>query len=138
MVQCYGFEDPTRRRLETTLTPLTVNITTDGGGQDTSFRITKLTGKDLGDEEILAGCPQGKFDDDTEYSYTLENLDPGDCFEVTVWDCTGDGMCNDYGCSGSWSVEFGDQTKTSDGNFGEQEDIQIGTCPTNPTFSSSF
>ena len=136
-IKCYGFEDPTRRRLEITLTPLTVNINTDYNGADTSFAI-RDTKAFLGDPSgIIAGCPQGYFANDSQSSFTVM-VDPSDCFEVIVWDCYGDGMCNNglamvgeinNMCPGKWSAELdgNNVTSPSDGIFYEQS-IYIGNC----------
>ncbi len=89
---------------------VTVNILSDNYGSETTWTLKNSSGT-----TVASGGP---YANNTSYStsYCL----PDGCYDFTINDSYGDGICCGYG-NGSYSVTSGGATQASGGSFGSQE-----------------
>ena len=104
--------------------PLTVTLTTDFFGSETSWVLEDLT-----DSVIVDSRGTGTLASSTTFVDEYF-VDPGHCFEFSIFDTFGDGICCSFGL-GDYSLELEGTTvdSPSGGAFGFSETVQIGTCP---------
>lgn len=94
-------------------TEVTVSITLDNYPEETSWTITNAGGAVVASGGTYASQPDGSTVSGT---YCL----PDGCYDFTINDTYGDGICCSYG-NGSYSVSGGGATLASGGSFGNSE-----------------
>lgn len=102
---------------------LTVTVSTDDFASETSWEIVERG------SNLVVGTRQFSFGDDfTTFSNTF-CVDPRNCYDITIFDSFGDGICCNFG-QGNWSVTFDGVTTNSPsgGAFGSSETISVGSC----------
>ncbi len=120
-------------------TDVTVSITLDNYPGETSWQITQ------GGSLVASGGTYGSQPDGS--TVTVANCLSDGCYDFTIFDSFGDGICCAYG-NGSYSVTGGGSTLASGGSFGTSETTSfcvsggsvasIGvTATTTPKFSAS-
>ena len=92
---------------------VTVSITLDNYPEETSWTITNASGATIASGGTYGSSPDG--------STVSEDLClPDGCYDFTINDSYGDGICCSYG-SGSYTVSGGGSTYASGGSFGSSE-----------------
>jgi hypothetical protein len=99
----------------------TINLLTDSFGGETSWSLRDVCSGDVIAEET------GPLASNTSTSTTLE-LAPGTCYEFTIFDSFGDGICCFWGV-GSYEIIYDGAVVGSGGDFGSSETVQFGSCP---------
>lgn len=102
---------------------LTVTVTTDRFANETSWEVVDQTnGQTIGSDSYT-------FSDDEQTFTTTFCVDPTHCYDVTMFDSFGDGICCTFG-TGNWSVTYDGVTTTSptNGDFNTDETISVGNC----------
>jgi uncharacterized delta-60 repeat protein len=102
---------------------LTIDLTTDRYGGETSWRLVDLN------TAAIIGTQGSSLASETTYSDTY-CVDPSHCYEFTIFDSFGDGICCLEG-EGNYSITFDGVTtpSPSGGAFGFVETVQVGNCP---------
>lgn len=103
---------------------LIVNVTTDNFASETSWTVTNTTtGQPVGDRQFT-------FLDDAQTFADTFCVDPRDCYDITIFDSFGDGICCGTFGDGDWNVVFDGTlfTHPDSGSFGSQATIQVGNC----------
>jgi hypothetical protein len=94
-----------------------ISITTDGYGDETTWLLAKSNG------EIVASG--GPYDDDETYTQSI-SVDNNECYEFTIFDDFGDGICCTYG-QGSYALTTSNgQIIANGGAFGAFEKTTFG------------
>lgn len=106
-----------------------VSITLDNYPEETSWSITNGSGA-----TVASGGTYGNQADGSTVS--IDACLPDGCYDFTINDTYGDGICCAYG-SGSYTVSSGGSTLASGGSFGGSEttNICVGGGPSGPTCS---
>ena len=110
---------------------VSVNLITDGYGDETSFEIQTVGG--------IVIYSQSGFDDNTTYNldYCLE---VGECYNFVIYDSYGDGICCDFG-NGSYTVYMPDGSVAGTGGqftFSETVNFCLTiTAPPQAAFTAS-
>lgn len=102
---------------------LTVSVTTDRFANETSWEIVdRVSG------QSIASTSYTFNDDEMTFTETF-CVDPTRCYDITMFDSFGDGMCCTFG-NGTWSVTFDGVITASPtgGSFGSSETISVGNC----------
>ncbi len=100
---------------------LTIEVTTDFFGVETSWEIFDLT-----ENTSVASIFTGSLADETSYRWVL-CVPATHCYEFRIFDTFGDGICCDWGF-GSYSVTFDGAVVASGGAFGASEITDFGNC----------
>jgi uncharacterized delta-60 repeat protein len=102
---------------------LTIDLTTDRYGGETSWRLVDLN------TAAIIGTQGSSLANETTYSDTY-CVDPSHCYEFTIFDSFGDGICCLQG-EGNYSITFDGVTtpSPSGGAFGFSETVKVGNCP---------
>ena len=111
---------------------LVINILTDNFGSETSWEIAE-------NGTVIASGPNGFYPSGTQITETF-SVDPRNCYDVTIFDSFGDGICCGFG-QGNWSVDFdGVNTPSPTGGaFLSAETIQVGSnCKTSSVSDNSL
>ncbi|MGH1437321.1 MAG: zinc metalloprotease, partial [Lewinella sp.] len=107
-------------------TDVIVSITLDNYPEETSWTITNSGGS-----VVASGGTYGSQADGS--TVTITNCLPDGCYDFTINDAYGDGICCSYG-NGSYSVTTGGSTVASGGSFGSSETTNFcvggGPAPT--------
>lgn len=107
-------------------TDVTVSITLDNYPEETSWTITNSGGSVVASGGTYGSQPDGS-------TVTITECLPDGCYDFTINDSYGDGICCSYG-SGSYSVTTGGSTVASGGSFGSTETTNFciggGPAPT--------
>jgi hypothetical protein len=106
------------------LSELTLTLTTDNFANETSWTLTDLT-----DGVLIDSADRGTLSSAT--TLVVENrVDASHCFEFTIFDSFGDGICCAFG-EGDYSLTLEGETVASPtgGDFEASETVQIGSCP---------
>jgi hypothetical protein len=106
-----------------------IEILTDNYPEETTWEVYDV----LADPPLLVGSG-GPYDG---YPNTLFRdyicVPPGGCYEFTIYDVFGDGICCDYG-EGYYNIYYNDQVVATGGEFGSSETVTgigdgcIGAC----------
>jgi hypothetical protein len=106
------------------LLPLTLTLTTDSFGGETSWVLVDLTDNVIVDSRGIGALASNTTFVDEYF------VDSNHCFEYTIVDSFGDGICCSFGL-GDYSLTLDDTTvdSPSGGAFGLSETVQIGNCP---------
>ncbi len=102
---------------------LTVSVTTDRFANETSWELVdRISGQVIGSQAYTFN------DDEMTFTETF-CVDPTRCYDVTIFDSFGDGICCTFG-NGNWSVTYDGVTTNSPtgGNFSSSETISVGNC----------
>jgi hypothetical protein len=120
-VDCGGPDCPSCP-VDPTCTDVTISITLDNYPEETSWTITDGSGT------VASGGTYGSQPDGSTVTVTV-CLEDG-CYDFTINDAYGDGICCSYG-NGSYSVTTGGSTVASGGSFGASETTNfcIGGSP---------
>ncbi len=94
-------------------TDISINFTFDNYPEETSWEITDDNGT-----VVASGGTYGSQADGS--SLTLSECLPAGCYDFTIFDSYGDGICCSYG-NGSYSVSSSSGTLASGGSFGSSE-----------------
>ncbi len=94
-------------------TEVSISITFDNYPEETSWSITNSNGT-----TVASGGTYGSQADGS--TLTLTECLPDGCYDFTITDAYGDGICCSYG-NGSYSVTGGGSTLASGGSFGASE-----------------
>jgi len=104
---------------------LIVSVTTDDFASETRWEIVERG------SGIVVGSRQFVTANDLQTLNDTFCVDPRKCYDITIFDSFGDGIC----CSpifgnGTWEVIFGGTSTASPtaGSFGASETISVGTC----------
>lgn len=102
---------------------LIVSVTTDRFPTENNWEIV-----DLVTNQVVGSRSFGSGDSEVTLSDTF-CVDPTHCYEATIFDSFGDGICCTFG-QGNWSVSFDGTTTTSPtaGSFSNSETISVGNC----------
>ncbi|WP_020536232.1 M43 family zinc metalloprotease [Lewinella cohaerens] len=107
-------------------TDVIVSITLDNYPEETSWTITNSGGSVVASGGTYGSQPDGS-------TVTITNCLPDGCYDFTINDAYGDGICCSYG-NGSYSVTTGGSTVASGGSFGSSETTNFcvggGPAPT--------
>ena len=95
---------------------ITVNITTDNYGGETSWTITPVDGN----APVISG---GDYGNNTDYTAEA-TCQPTGCYVFEILDAYGDGICCDFG-NGSYEVLIDGEVVASGGVFGASESVEI-------------
>ena len=100
---------------------LVVNVLTDNFGSETSWEVIDVT------TGLTVGSRQYTFGQNGLATADTFCVDPTHCYDVTIFDAFGDGICCLFG-TGNWSVEFDGVLTTSptNGDFNSDETISVG------------
>ena len=103
---------------------LTVSITTDNFGSETSFQLENMT-----TGTILLSAPTFSLPSGTTTVQSAGCVSVNDCYEMRIADSFGDGICCSWG-AGNYSVSLGSTVVSSPtgGAFGSSEIVEIGSC----------
>ena len=103
---------------------LTVSITTDNFGSETSFQLENMT-----TGTILLSAPTFSLPSGTTTVQSAGCVSVNDCYEMRIADSFGDGICCSWG-AGNYSVALGGTVVSSPtgGAFGSSEIVEIGSC----------
>ena len=93
---------------------MTVTILLDNYPEETTWQIT-----DAGGTVIASGGPYGSFPDGSTVT-SVACLDVDACYDFTIFDSYGDGICCGYG-NGAYTVTDANNTYASGGSFGSSE-----------------
>jgi len=96
-----------------------LELTTDNWGSETSWTLSNV---DTGSQPLSGGGYQSNSD------YTVDEciLGGGFCYEFTIFDSFGDGICCGFG-SGSYTITLDGEILGSGGEFGDSETIDFCT-----------
>ena len=92
---------------------VTVTINLDNYPEETSWQITNSGGSVVASGGTYSGQPDGS-------TVTIEECLVDGCYDFTIFDSYGDGICCAYG-NGSYTVTSGGNTLASGGSFGSSE-----------------
>ncbi|MBU0618155.1 MAG: hypothetical protein KKI02_10595 [Planctomycetes bacterium] len=95
---------------------ITIEIFTDNYGSETTWELVEQGGG-----VVASGGPYD-FYNPTLYTYDV-TVDPTSCYDFTIYDAWGDGICCSYGI-GYYNVYYETELVCSGGDFGSSE-----TCP---------
>ncbi len=102
---------------------VSIELTTDNFGGETSFSLV-----DLADGSEVIALAQGDQASATTVAYDAGCLLVNDnCYEFTINDSFGDGICCTFG-EGSYSVNVGGAVVATGGEFDDSETAQFGAC----------
>jgi len=118
---------------------VTVSINLDNYPEETSWSITNASGATVASGGTYGSQPDGS-------NVTVDACLPDGCYDFTINDTYGDGICCGYG-NGSYTVTSGGTTLASGGSFGSSEttnfclggggaDTEPPTVPTNLSASN--
>ena len=106
-------------------TDVTVTINLDNYPEETSWTLTDASGATVGSGGTYGSQPDGST---VSESFCL----PDGCYDFTINDSYGDGICCGYG-NGSYSVTGGGSTLASGGSFGSTETTNFCVGGGDPT-----
>ncbi len=95
---------------------ITIEIMTDDYGSETSWEVTNA---DTGD--VICEGPATAYESNTLYTEEC-CVDPAGCYNFTIFDSFGDGICCSYG-EGYYNVYYDSTLVGSGGEFGTDESI---------------
>ena len=101
-----------------------VSITLDNYPEETSWTISNASGTTVASGGTYASQPDGS-------TVNIEVCLPDGCYDFTINDSYGDGICCAYG-SGSYTVTSGSETLASGGAFGSSETTNMCVGGSNP------
>ncbi|GIV35221.1 MAG: hypothetical protein KatS3mg031_2756 [Chitinophagales bacterium] len=101
---------------------LTVSVTTDAFGNETSWELEDLT-----TGTILGSVAEGTYGNNMTFTRNF-CVDPNHCFEFRILDAFGDGICCAFG-NGSYSITLDGSLVAFGGNFADSETTNFGNCP---------
>ncbi|TND07817.1 MAG: alkyl hydroperoxide reductase/Thiol specific antioxidant/Mal allergen [Bacteroidetes bacterium] len=105
--------------LAATSNNLTINITTDRYGAETTWKLFNSAGT-----VVSQGGPYTNMSSAGAYPQTPVNVNaPNDCYRFEIYDSYGDGMCCAYG-NGFYSITTGTTTVTNNTNFTGTQDTK--------------
>lgn len=105
--------------LQATSNNVTINITTDRYGAETTWKLFNSAGT-----TVSQGGPYTNMSSSGAYPQTPVNLNlANDCYRFEIYDSYGDGMCCSYG-SGFYSITTGTTTVTNNNNFTGTQDTK--------------
>ncbi len=103
---------------------LVVGVTTDNFANETSWEVVER-----GSGQVIASRQFGFADDGLTFADTI-CVDPRNCYDVTIFDSFGDGICCGTFGNGTWSVTYDGNTTVSPsgGQYAADETISVGSC----------
>jgi len=99
---------------------LEVQIWTDLNSEDTPWKVVESKGNTLGTGGPYCGAWE-------KYTHVVSGFCPSNCFEFTIFDAYGDGLCCDYG-KGGYVVKFDGEVVHIGHESGSSETFQFGNC----------
>ena len=106
---------------------LEISITTDFFPSETTWKLRSISKGVLLDKG--GPYPQGLDfpPPSTTYGSNVVGLCSSDCFEFTIYDAFGDGICCFWG-EGNYTLTLGDTIIASGGEFEDSETVRFGNC----------
>jgi hypothetical protein len=99
-----------------------LTLTTDKFGEETSWEL-----KDVGTGEIVKSG--GNYRSERTVTESFGCLDINACYQFTIYDAFGDGICCGEFGDGDYSLEFNGEVTPGNGGFGSSETIAgLGNC----------
>ena len=108
-----------------------IAVLADNFGGETSWQLVIVGGEN--DGELIREEPQGAIISDVVNEFVPENgcLDNDECYEFTIFDSFGDGLCCGFGVGG-YTIDFGNEQIVSDDSTntftGSSQSEQFGNC----------
>ncbi|MEM7228891.1 MAG: hypothetical protein AAF432_08755 [Planctomycetota bacterium] len=100
-----------------------VRVMTDNFPSETTWEIV-----DVVSNAVVASVPQGTYSQSSTLVELTAMVSPSGCYEFTIFDSFGDGICCTFG-NGFYEVEYNGEIVASGGEFGSSEtSSQFGGC----------